>query len=134
MARRRESSRQRFAQYRERLRKKENLQPELASSLRRRPRVRSTWALIKSFFRLLGDQRPAVYFSLATLTVSTVLGLGPPAATKFVVDNVLGRKPLPEAIPSWLHVPTKPWALLIFIVVAVTILNLVKVGLQVWGR
>src|ERR1700722_7395189 len=134
MARRRESSRQRFAQYRERLRKKENLQPELASSLRRRPRVRSTWALIKSFFRLLGDQRPAVYFSLATLTVSTVLGLGPPAATKFVVDNVLGKKPLPASIPAWLHVPHSPFALLMFIVVVVTVMNLVKVVMHVWGR
>src|ERR1700683_630780 len=108
MSRRIESSRLRFAQYRERLRKKEQLQPDLSPSVRRRPRVRSTSVLIRSFFRLLGDQRPAVYFSLATLTVSTILGLGPPASTKFVVDNVLGRKPLPEAIPTWLHVPTKP--------------------------
>src|SRR5580698_6374851 len=134
MSRRIESSRQRFAQYRERLRKKENLQPELVSSLRRRPRVRSTPLLIKSFFRLLGDQRPAVYFSLATLTVSTILGLGPPAATKFVVDNVLGKKPLPASIPTWLHVPHSPFALLMFIVVVVTVMNLVKVVMHVGGR
>src|SRR5580698_4051204 len=134
MSRRIESSRQRFAQYRERLRKKENLQPELVSSLRRRPRVRSTPLLIKSFFRLLGDQRPAVYFALGTLTISTILGLGPPASTKFVVDNVLGRKPLPQAIPSWLHIPSNPWGLLLFIVVAVTTLNMVKIAAHVWGR
>jgi ATP-binding cassette, subfamily B, bacterial len=134
MARRLQSSRQRFAEYRERLRKKESLQPELSPTARKRPRVRSTTVLVRSFFRLLGDQRPAVYFALATLTISTILGLGPPASTKFVVDNVLGKKPLPQSIPSWLHVPSNPWGLLLFIVVAVTVLNLVKVGLQVWGR
>src|SRR5580704_17560035 len=134
MSRRIESSRQRFAEYRERLRKKETLQPDLAASMRRRLRVRTTWTLVRSFFRLLGDQRPAVYFSLATLTVSTILGLVPPAATKFVVDNVLGKKPLPQSIPSWMHVPHNPWPLLIFLVVTVTVLNLVKVALHVWGR
>jgi ATP-binding cassette, subfamily B, bacterial len=111
MARRLQSSRLRFAEYRERLRKKESLQPDLSPGMRRRPRVRSTTVLIRSFFRLLGDQRPAVYFALGTLTISTILGLGPPASTKFVVDNVLGRKPLPRSIPSWLHIPTNPWGL-----------------------
>src|ERR1700693_2231830 len=100
MSRRTEASRQRFTKYSERLGQKEQLQPELSPSLRRRPRVRSTWVLIRSFFRLLGDQRPAVYFSLATLTISTILGLGPPASTKVVVDNVLGQRPLPQSIPS----------------------------------
>ena len=84
--------------------------------------------------RLLGDQRPAVFFSLCTLSISTVLGLFPPLATKFVVDNVLGKKPLPTQIPAWLHVPSNPWPLLLFIVVAVTTLNIVKIAAHVWGR
>src|SRR5580704_18669891 len=134
MLRRIESSRRRFEEYRERLRKKDVLQPELTRGPKRGPRVRSSWALVRSFIRLLGDQRPAVAFSLVTLTISTVLGLFPPLATKFVVDNVLGHKPLPKQIPPWLHVPSNPWQLLLFIVVAVTVLSLVKIATHVSGR
>jgi ATP-binding cassette, subfamily B, bacterial len=134
MLRRIESSRRRFEEYRERLRKKDVLQPELTRGPRRGPRVRSSWALVRSFIHLLGDQRPAVAFSLVTLTISTVLGLFPPLATKFVVDNVLGNKPLPKQIPAWLHVPSNPWQLLLFIVVAVTLLSLVKIATHVSGR
>ncbi len=43
---------------------------------------------------LLRPYRPRLYLALATLTISTVLGLVPPAATKVVIDNVLGGKPL----------------------------------------
>jgi ATP-binding cassette subfamily B protein/subfamily B ATP-binding cassette protein MsbA len=71
---------------------------------------------------------------LVTLTFSTLLGLFPPLATKFVVDNVLGKKPLPKQIPEWLHVPSNPWPLLLCIVVAVTVLSLLRIGAHVWGR
>ncbi len=54
---------------------------------------------------------PTVALSLATLTVATVLSLIPPAATKFVVDYVLGGKPLPANVPAW--VPRDPWLLLL---------------------
>src|SRR5580704_4092931 len=134
MLRRIESSRKRFEEYRERIRKREALQPELMREPRRGPRTRSSWALVRSFYHLLGDQRRAVGFSLATLAVSTILGLFPPLATKFVVDNVLSKRPLPKQIPSWLHVPSNPWPLLLFIVVAVTLLSIVKIAMHVWGR
>jgi ATP-binding cassette, subfamily B, bacterial len=134
MLRRIESSRRRFQEYRDRLRKKEVLQPELMRGPRRGPRSRSSWSLVRSFFHLLGDQRRAVAFALVTLTFSTLLGLFPPLATKFVVDNVLGKKPLPKQIPAWLHVPSNPWPLLWFLVVAVTVLSLLKICAQVWGR
>jgi ATP-binding cassette, subfamily B, bacterial len=134
MLRRIESSRRRFQDYLERLRKKEVLQPELTRGPRRGPRARSSWSLVRRFFYLLGDQRGAVAFALVTLTVSTLLGLFPPLATKFVVDNVLGKKPLPKQIPAWLHVPSNPWPLLLLIVAAVTVLSLLKIGAHVWGR
>ena len=134
MLRRIESSRRRFEEYRERLRKRETLQPELTRGPRRGPRARSSWALVRSFYQLLGDQRRAVGFSLFTLAISTILGLFPPLATKFVVDNVLSQKPLPKQIPAWLHVPSHPWPLLLFIVVAVMLLNFVKIVMHVWGR
>lgn len=71
-------------------------------------------------------------FSLSTLTVATLLALLPPAATKFVVDFVLGGRALPEAVPAW--VPREPWALLGTLALGVVAISLVKIGLHIWGR
>jgi ATP-binding cassette subfamily B protein/subfamily B ATP-binding cassette protein MsbA len=57
-------------------------------------RSRTFAVLLKQFMVLLRPYRPRLYLALATLTISTVLGLIPPAATKIVIDNVLGGKPL----------------------------------------
>ena len=57
-------------------------------------RNRSFGALFREFLGLVRPYRLRIAFSLATLTVSTVLGLASPAATKVVIDNVLGGKPL----------------------------------------
>ena len=72
--------------------------------------------------------------SLLALSVSTLLALLPPAATKFIVDNVLGDKPLPQQIPPWLSLPTDRWQLLLWITVGVAAISLIKLGLHVWGR
>jgi ATP-binding cassette subfamily B protein/subfamily B ATP-binding cassette protein MsbA len=95
-------------------------------------RDRSTWALVASFFQLLRGQRMTLALSLATLTVATLLALIPPAATKFVVDYVLGGKPLPAGVPSW--VPREPWQLLIAIIVGVFIITLAKLFLHMSSR
>ena len=57
-----------------------------------KPRERSAWMLIQNFLRLLHGHRLSMALSLTTLTVATILALIPPAATKFVVDYVLGGK------------------------------------------
>jgi ATP-binding cassette subfamily B protein/subfamily B ATP-binding cassette protein MsbA len=88
--------------------------------------------LVWSFLRLLKGHRAAMVFALGTLSVATVLALIPPAATKFVVDSVLGGKPLPEGIPAW--VPRDPWPLLLAITAAVIVMSLVKMVLHIWGR
>ncbi len=93
---------------------------------------RSTLLLVKSFLRLLSGYRAAMAFSLATLTVATMLALIPPAATKFVVDYVLGGKPLPAAVPAW--IPRDPWRLLVVISMSVLVISLVKITLHIWGR
>ncbi len=86
------------------------------------------------FFQLLRGQRLAVAFSLATLSVSTLLGLVSPAATKFIIDYVLGDKPLPKNLPVWLNVPQDRWSLLLWIVSVVAAISMVKIGLHIWGR
>ena len=88
--------------------------------------------LVRSFLRLLHGHGRSMLLSLITLTISTVLALLPPAATKFVVDYVLGGKPVPESVPSW--IPREPWWLLVVITVGVLVISLLRIALQMWGR
>ena len=73
-------------------------------------RERSSPELIAGFLKLLRGYRGGVALALGTLTFATLLALIPPAATKFVVDYVLGGKPLPASMPAF--VPRRPWPLL----------------------
>ena len=135
------SSRQRFEQYKAKFKAQKNSSAENLGghgsshgshgqgSTRR---DRSAWQLIRSFLGLLRGYRSSVVLSLATLTAATVLALIPPAATKFVVDNVLGGKPLPKFVPAW--VPTQPLHLLVLITVSVIGISFLKIGLSIWGR
>ena len=59
-----------------------------------RKRSRSFGVLFREFLKLVKPYRVRIGFALATLTVSTTLGLVSPAATKVVIDNVLGGAPL----------------------------------------
>ena len=93
---------------------------------------RSTRELVTAFFKLLRGHRRAISLALATLTVATVLALIPPAATKFVVDYVLGDRPIPSSVPQW--IPHDPWPLLVAIVIGVMVISLVKTALHIWGR
>jgi ABC-type multidrug transport system fused ATPase/permease subunit len=95
-------------------------------------RDRSAGRLIWSFLGLLRGQWVSLTLALGTLTVATVLALAPPAATKFVIDYVLGGKPLPDAVPAW--VPRDPGPLLIVVALAVLAVSLVKMLIHVWGR
>ncbi|MEE3368513.1 MAG: ABC transporter ATP-binding protein [Planctomycetota bacterium] len=93
---------------------------------------RSTGELVSAFFRLLRGHRRAIALALGTLTAATALALIPPAATKFVVDYVLGDRPIPPSLPSW--IPRDPWPLLVVIVMGVMVISLIKTALHIWGR
>ena len=95
-------------------------------------RERTTWNLVASFFGLLRGQRAALGFALATLTISTILALIPPATTKIVIENVLGNEPLPARLAEWL--PSDRWSLLVAIVVGVFTISVLRLTLHVWGR
>ncbi|MHB0958092.1 MAG: ABC transporter ATP-binding protein [Pirellulaceae bacterium] len=122
------SSRQQFDQFKAELHQR-NGHP---TSGLRRPRERSAWELVTSFLGLLHGHRFAMFLSLATLTVATLLSLLPPAATKFIVDYVLGGKPLPAGVPAW--VPRDPWRLLVLITLGVLVISLIKIAAHLWGR
>ncbi len=142
MAQRVVSSRERFRQYRERLRERHRngraavpASPHGSSTMAARgPRVRSSWNLVRRFLQLLAGQRAAVIFALFTLTIATGLALVPPAATKFIVDSVLGDRPVPAEVTRWIDLPEDRWQLLIWLVTAVTAISLLKIVLHIWGR
>ena len=88
--------------------------------------------LVRAFLNLLKPHRVAISFSLATLTVSTLFALIPPASTKFVVDYVLSDVVMPESIPAW--VPREPWPLLLSIVLGVIIVTVLQIVFRISGR
>jgi ATP-binding cassette subfamily B protein len=128
MSRRFPSSRNQFEQ----LRAESRQHGQAVGGGASRARDRSALTLIRDFLILLRGHRSSVAFSLAALTLATILALIPPAATKFVVDYVLGDQPLPASIPAW--VPRDPWYLLLTITASVLLISLVKVAVQIWGR
>lgn len=122
----RHSSKKRFQQLEAQLRKEErsaqpaghghHSSPHAHASAKPHTRHRSAWKLIAQFWALLSQSRAYVVYALCTVTISTLLGLVPPASTKFVVDHVLGAIPLPQAIQQYEFVPTDRWTLLIAII------------------
>ena len=98
-------------------------------------RNRSFGTLFREFCRLAWPYRARIGFSLATLTVSTVLGLASPAATKVVIDNVLGGTPLEG---RWAEVlgplATSQQALLGWVAGIVVMLSATSVLVGIAGR
>ena len=120
------SSRQQFEQY-----KTEVISP-LGKPIAKQRRDRSAWALVRSFLGLLRGQRASLLLALSSLTAATILALIPPAASKFVIDYVLGDKPLPTSLPSWL--PREPMPLLLITIAMVLGVSVVKLLVHIWGR
>ena len=131
------SSRQRFENYKQEfLSRDKNTENDRDSSDKKRQhksqRDRSSWTLVREFLNLLRGHRGSVIFSMATLSVATILALIPPAAVKLVVDYVLTSQPLPAAFPEW--IPREPWPLLLWIVGSILVISFVKMILHIWGR
>ena len=82
-------------------------------------RQRSLWRLYRELYAILEGHRGSIALALATLSVSTLLRLLPPAATKLVIDYVLLRRPLPESVTSRVPIPDDPKARLMLLVAAV---------------
>lgn len=137
MNRSQESSRQRFGEYRQKLADEhQGLPPTSADSggISQKRSSRSAWTLIRDFWKLMRKQQPAVTAALVCVTVATLLGLIPPAATKFIIDYVIGDRALPE---YWLArfpgLAEKTW-LLTVVLAGVVVIGLVKSGVALWGR
>jgi ATP-binding cassette subfamily B protein/subfamily B ATP-binding cassette protein MsbA len=131
------SSRLRFQRYRQKVKQQELPKGGIHSSGESRSakdRVRSATQLVWHFLRLLIPYRIQTFWILASATAATLIGLLPPAGTKFIIDYGLSHKPLPA---PWLRLfPSlvDPKRLLLLTVLAVSIVSLVKILIQVWGR
>jgi ATP-binding cassette subfamily B protein/subfamily B ATP-binding cassette protein MsbA len=129
------NSRQRFREYRRSLRERRrsgDAGKVLDGPLGRPSRQRSFFTLFREFLGLLRGSRLAVAFALATLTVSTLLKLVPPAATKLTIDYVLNDKPLP---PAWRNAfPADRLERLYWLAGLVVAFSIVETVLALWGR
>ncbi len=87
---------------------------EQASKLSRRTnlRDRSAQTLVREFFRLARKQRRTVFLALLIFGITALLALVPPAATKFLIDNVLEGSPLPQSLLDF-GLPSDRWQLLL---------------------
>lgn len=141
------SSRRRFSEYREEVAERQNKKSDESKSEhssgphdphgseRSSERNRSFWRLLGEFWQQLQGHRRKVIFALATLTLSTLLGLIPPAGTKLAIDYVLMEPP--KTMPDWLAGYTSGLSrmgLLWFIAAGVTCVALLKTFVHLWGR
>jgi ABC-type multidrug transport system fused ATPase/permease subunit len=83
---------------------------------------------------LLAPFRRQVFWILVSVTVATLIGLLPPAGTKFIVDYGLSGKALPEALLRRFPSLSDPRHLLLVTVVAVALTSFVKILVHIWGR
>ena len=130
-------SRQRFDAYRDKVKGKKLPKGGIHStgdSRAAKDRVRSSWQLIFQFLKLLKPYRRQVVFALLTVTASTMLGLLPPAGTKFVIDFALDGKPLPMWVNQNFPSLTSPKRILGAAVGFVAIVSLIKIVIHVLGR
>ena len=132
------ASRSRFNRYREQVRQREL--PTSGSfhgpvdSRPARPRVRTARQLVWEFLRLLIPFRRQVFWILASATAATLVGLLPPAGTKFIIDYGLTGKSLPQPWLDRFPQLADPHRLLLVTVVAVTVVSMVKIVIYLWGR
>ncbi|MFG0283951.1 MAG: ABC transporter ATP-binding protein [Phycisphaerales bacterium JB039] len=97
-----DSSRRRYADYRQRMRERGRADPEpdAPESPQKRRRTRSFFTLFAAFWGVLAGHRHMVALSLITLSVATGLGLLSPLVTKVAFDYVLTNTPGPAGLPE----------------------------------
>jgi ATP-binding cassette subfamily B protein/subfamily B ATP-binding cassette protein MsbA len=131
------ASRARFEKYRQKVREKKLPKGSVHSRDERRSakdRVRSARELAWRFLQLLSPYRWQIFWILLSLTASTVIGLVPPAGTKFIIDYGLSGKALPEPLRTWFPSLVDPQRLLLVTVLTVTAIALLKIAIHIWGR
>ncbi len=138
------SSRERFRQYRREVRERE-FDPSSNGSPHASPRhphgdrakhrrSRGFFQLLREFWGLIRPHRATLYVALATLSVSTLLGLAPLYGTKIVFDNILGDHPLPRRLTRLVALPADRGQLLGIVAVAMVALAAGCELVSLWSR
>ncbi|MFO0829056.1 MAG: ABC transporter ATP-binding protein [Phycisphaerales bacterium] len=129
------SSRQRFDEYRA---KRAAQSKDERRDGKPSKRHRGAWTLFLRFLALLREYRVGMAIALSTLTVSTLLSLIPPAATKLAIDYVFVAAPLPPALARYFpdHEATEADRRLLLSVVvgAVVLIAFVRACVGLSGR
>ena len=143
------SSRERFRQYRREVRERtfdpsSNGSPPASgypaaprhphSDRAKHRRSRSFFQLLREFWGLIRPHRATIYVALATLSVSTLLGLAPLYGTKIVFDNILGDRPLPQRLTRIVALPADRVQLLGVVAVAMVALAVACELVSLWSR
>lgn len=128
------SSGRRFREYRALRRERKQEPLEAPGSPSKKKRSRTFFALLRAFWRIVGEHRGIMVASLGTLTVATLLGLAMPASTKVFIDYVLTDKPGPSGIPEWVPVTREARSLLWVVAGALVVLAALSVVVGMWGR
>jgi ATP-binding cassette subfamily B protein len=133
------SSRLKFRAYRASLRQREKEARDerrspkaIEGSSRKKPR--SFLTLFGAFWGLLRGRRSIIALSLTTLSISTVLALAVPSATKIVIDYVLTDNPGPSGLPEWTWLPRERIGLLWLVAASMLTLTIVSIAIGLVGR
>lgn len=128
------SSGQRYRGYRRHLRDKAAESSAANPTDDKKRRGRGFGQLLWEFLKLLRGHGWAIGFALATLTLSTLLRLAPPLATKVIVDNVLTDRPLPAAWSESYGLPTDRYQLLYWVGALVGVISVLATAIHLIGR
>jgi ATP-binding cassette, subfamily B, bacterial len=101
-------------------------------------RARGFFSLFARFFELLKGHRAALGLAVLTLSISTLVDLIPPVASKVAINFAIEGKSLgsgligrvTQSLP-WYDEPKK---LLLFLFVSVVAINIASILVRVWGR
>jgi ATP-binding cassette subfamily B protein/subfamily B ATP-binding cassette protein MsbA len=135
-----QTSRQRYEAYREKVRAR-RADPSMRDDGSRaaakggvKQRSRTFVQLFRQFLKFLGGHRGVLAVALVLSGVATLVGLIPLYGTKVIIDNVLGDEPLDRSLPAWVHAPSDPRSLLIFVTVAMLVFAVISLSMATWSR
>jgi ATP-binding cassette, subfamily B, bacterial len=143
------SSRQRYVDYRGKLKERRKKHDTTSADAtigghdhghgsgdgkKHRPRSRSFPKLLVQFWGLLKGYRGTLAASLIALSISTLLGLVPLYGTKIVFDSVLREQPLPAQLPHGIMLPHDRRTLLTVVAVGMVVLAAASEFFGLMGR
>ena len=133
--RRRLASRFRFREYLKQYRARLTSAPD-DQTAPKPVKHRSLPRLYRELYGLLKGHRLALALAFLGLSLSTLLKLIPPAATKAVIDYVVLARPLPEAVRTWspIAIPESPRMRLVLLVGLVLVVSVVGKVLGLTSR